>query len=257
MELQRLYSYVRKAIDDYNMIEDGDKIAIGISGGKDSITLLYALSGIRKFYPKKFDITALTINLGSGNMNFNEISGLCEELQVHYEIIDTEIFDIVFNIRNETNPCSLCAKMRKGALNSRAIELGCNKVAFAHHRDDMVETLFMSLLFEGRLHSFSPVSYLEKTGLTLIRPMMYIPEADIIGFMNKNHIPVVNNTCPADGFTKREYTKNLIKKLTEENPGLMERAFSAIINANFKDWPEKNSNHRNASGKINKGHWDR
>lgn len=246
MELQRLYSYTRKAIDDYNMIEEGDKIAIGISGGKDSITLLYALSGLRRFYPKKFDIIALTVSLGSGNMDFTPIVKLCEELNVYYEIIDTEIYDIVFNVRKEENPCSLCAKMRKGALNTRAKELGCNKIAFAHHRDDMVETLFMSLLFEGRLHSFSPVSYLEKMDLTLIRPMMYIAETEVKGFQNKYNIPVVKNTCPADGFTKREYIKNLIRQLQGENPGMKERAFSAIINADFKDWPKKNENHRNS-----------
>ena len=255
MELQRLYSYTRKAIDDYNMINEGDRIAIGISGGKDSTTLLYALSGLRRFYPHKFDIVALTVNLGSRNMNFDPITQLCKELDVYYEIIDTEIYDVVFNVRKEENPCSLCAKMRKGALNSRAKELGCNKIAFAHHRDDMVETLFMSLIFEGRLHSFSPVSHLDKMNLTLIRPMMYIPETEIIGFQNKYNIPVVKNTCPADGYTKREYTKNLIKQLNNENPGMTERAFSAITKADFKDWPKRNENHRNAG--RNKGNWDR
>ena len=246
MELQRLYSYTRKAIDDYGMISNGDKIAIGISGGKDSTTLLYALAGLRRFYPNKFEIIALTVRLGSGNMDFEPMAELCRVLGVYYEIIDTEIFDVVFNIRKEENPCSLCAKLRKGALNTRAKELGCNKIAFAHHKDDMVETLFMSLIYEGRLHSFSPVSYLDKMNLTLIRPLMYIPEAEIIGFQNKYNIPIVKNTCPADGYTKREYTKKLIKNLNNENPGMTERAFSAIINADFKDWPKRNENHRNA-----------
>ena len=249
MELQRLYSYARKAIDDYNLINEGDKIAIGISGGKDSTTLLYALAGLRRFYPKKFDVIALTVNLSSGGMDFSPIKKLCDELDVYYEVIDTEIYDVIFNIRKEENPCSLCAKMRKGALNSRAKELGCNKIAYAHHRDDMVETLFMSLIYEGRLHSFSPMSYLERMDLTLIRPLMYIPEAEIKGFQNKYDIPVVKNTCPADGHTKREYTKNLIERLQDENPGLKERAFTAITNAELPGWPKKNTSHRNSSKK--------
>lgn len=246
MELQRLYSYTRKAIDDYNMIEPNDKIAVGISGGKDSITLLYSLAGLRRFYPNKFEIVALTVDLGSGNMNYEPIKKLCEELNVYYEVINTEIYDVVFNVRKEDNPCSLCSKMRKGALNTRAKELGCNKIAFAHHKDDMIETLFMSLLFEGRLHSFSPVSYLEKMDLTLIRPLMYVSESEVNGFQNKYPVPVVKNTCPADGVTKREYTKQLIQQLQNENPGMKERAFTAIVNANLPGWPKKNTHHRNA-----------
>ena len=239
MEIQRLYSYARKAIDEYHMIEDGDKIAIGISGGKDSLTLLYALAGLRRFYPKKFDIVAITVHLGIDGMDFAPIVDLCKELDVEYHIVQTEIYKTIFEIRQESNPCSLCAKMRKGAFNEKAKELGCNKFAYAHHKDDLVETLYMSLIFEGRLHTFSPMSYMDRMELTLIRPLMFTPEADIIGFTNKYNLPVVKNKCPADGYTKRQYIKDHLKKLQAENPGVIDRSFTAILNADFKDWPQR------------------
>lgn len=239
MELQRLYSYARKAIDEYHMIENGDKIAIGISGGKDSLTLLYALAGLRKFYPKKFDIVAITVQLGLKEMDFSPVQKLCKELEVEYHIVKTEIYQTIFEIRKENNPCSLCAKMRKGAFNEKAKELGCNKFAYAHHKDDLVETLYMSLMFEGRIHTFSPISYMDRMDLTLIRPLMFTPEADIIGFTNKYNLPVVKNKCPADGYTKRQYIKDFLKNLEKETPGVIDRAFTAILNADFKDWPER------------------
>ena len=185
MKLQQVLSYVRKAIDDYHMIEEGDKIAIGISGGKDSLTLLYALHGLKRFYPKKFEIHAVTVDLGFHNVDFEKIQELCEELQVPYTIVKTDIAKIIFDDRKEENPCSLCAKMRKGALNDAMKELGCNKIAYAHHKDDVVETMLMSLIFEGRLHTFSPITYLDRMDLTVIRPLMYMSEADVIGFVNK------------------------------------------------------------------------
>lgn len=238
MELQRLYSYTRKAVDEYKMIKAGDKIAVGISGGKDSTTLLYALAGLRRFYPEKFDIVAITVNLGIDKMDFTPIKELCRELDVEYYMVDTAIYETVFNIRKESNPCSLCAKMRKGAFNEKALEIGCNKIAYAHHMDDLVETLYMSLMYEGRLHTFSPLSYLDRTGLTLIRPLMYVPESDVIGFMNKYNVPVIKNLCPADGYTKRQYVKDMLKSLQKENPEIKSRAFTAIISADFKDWPK-------------------
>lgn len=236
MRLQQLYSIVRKAIDDYQMIEENDKIAIGISGGKDSLTLLYALSGLRRFYPKKFELHAITIDLGFDNLNLDRIKDLCRELQVEYTIVKTDIAQIVFDDRKESNPCSLCAKMRKGALNQAIKELGCNKVAYAHHKDDVVETMLMSLIFEGRFHTFSPVTYLDRMDLKVIRPLMYMNEADVIGFVNKYEVPVVKSPCPADGHTKREYIKNLLRQLNLENPGVKERMFTAIVNSSVKGW---------------------
>ena len=239
MELQRLLSQTRKAIDEYTMIEEGDKIAVGISGGKDSLAMLYALQGLRRFYPKKFEIEAITVNAGIDGMDFSPIQKLCDELKVHYTVINTEIYDIVYHIRKETNPCALCAKMRKGAFNEKAIELGCNKIAYAHHKDDVIETLMMSLLLEGRIHTFSPKTYLDRMKLTLIRPLIYIDEADIIGFQHKYNLPVVKNLCPADGETKREYAKQLIKSINGDLPGVRERIFTAILNGGFDRWDER------------------
>ena len=238
MKLQQVFSYVRKAIDDYHMIEENDKIAIGISGGKDSLTLLYALHGLQRFYPKHFDIHAVTVDLGFQNLNLEEIKTLCSSLGVEFHIIETDIAKIIFEDRKETNPCSLCAKMRKGALNDAIKAIGCNKVAYAHHKDDVVETMLMSLIFEGRFHTFSPVTYLDRTELTVIRPLLYMNEADVIGFINKYQIPVVKSPCPADGNTKREYIKELLKHLNQENPGVKERMFTAIHNGNLKGWSD-------------------
>ena len=173
MKLQQVLSLVRKAVDDYHMIEEGDKIVVGISGGKDSLTLLNALAALRRFYPLPFDIMAVTVDLGFDNLNLDRISIFCKELQVEYQVIPTEIAKIVFEDRKESNPCSLCAKMRKGALNTAVREAGCNKVAYAHHKDDVVDTLMMSLMLEGRIHTFSPVTYLDRTGITVIRPLIY------------------------------------------------------------------------------------
>lgn len=236
MTLQKLYSYTRQAIDGYSMIEDGDVIAIGISGGKDSLALLYALQGLSHFYPRKFMIKAITIDLGFGIQDLNQIQKLCESMDVEYHIVETEISDIVFDRRREANPCSLCAKMRKGALNDKALEIGCNKIAYAHHRDDVIETMMLSLIFEGRLHTFSPVTFLERTGLTLIRPFILIPEADIIGFQHKYNLPVAKGKCPADGYTKRQYVKELLQQIQKENPGSKDRMLTAILNSHMEGW---------------------
>lgn len=236
MKLQQLLSYTRKALDDYHMIEDGDRIAIGISGGKDSLTLLYALSNMRRFYPKKFEVEAITVNMGFKEADFSAVASLCKELNVNYTVVETEIADIVFEHRRETNPCSLCAKLRKGAFNTKAKELGCNKEAYAHHYDDVIETMMMSLIYEGRFHCFSPVTYLNKSEITLIRPLIYVEEADIKGFRNAYNLPVVKNPCPVDGYTKREYAKQLIKTLSTESPGLRERLFHAIQTSSVSGW---------------------
>ena len=236
MELQRLYSFTRKAVDDYKLIKTGDKIAVGISGGKDSLTLLYALAGLRRFYPEKFELCAISIDLGFEGFETDEIQKLCDKLEVEYTVVHTDINRIVFKDRGESNPCSLCSKMRKGALNDAIKELGCNKVAYGHHKDDVVETMLLSLIFEGRFHTFSPETYLDRTGITVIRPLIYINEADIIGFNNKMNLPITKGKCPADGYTKREYAKNLLKSLNLENPGVKERMFTAISQSEIKGW---------------------
>ncbi|MBE5900716.1 MAG: tRNA 2-thiocytidine(32) synthetase TtcA [Lachnospiraceae bacterium] len=236
MDIQRLYSLIRKGIDDYNLIQNGDKIAIGVSGGKDSIALLEGLAGLKRFYPKKFELVAISVSLGFEGMDFSPIRELCDKLNVPYYVVDTDIAEIIFEARKESNPCSLCAKMRKGALNEKAKELGCNKVAYGHHKDDVIETLFMSMIYEGRIHSFAPETYLDRMDLTVIRPMLYLTEADVIGFKNKYELPVLKNKCPADGNTKREYIKNLISDINKETPGVKNRIFTAMVTQNISGW---------------------
>lgn len=236
MTLQRLLSLTRKAVDTFNLIESGDKIAVGISGGKDSLTLLYALNGLKRFYPNSFTIEAITVDLGHSGFDLIQIKALCRELNVPYTIVQTEIAQIIFNERKEPNPCSLCAKMRKGALNDAAKKAGCNKIAYAHHKDDVIETMLLSLLFEGRFHTFSPKTHLDRTDLTVIRPLLFVNEADVIGFKNKYHLPVEKSPCPVDGYTKRQYVKELIRTLNHEHPGVKERMFTAILNGNLDGW---------------------
>ena len=236
MKLQHLMSLTRQAIDDYHMIGNGDRIAVGISGGKDSLTLLYALHGLMRFYPQRFTLCAVTVDLGFDNLHLEQIKQLCGELNIPYHIVRTEIAQIVFETRKESNPCSLCAKMRKGALNEAMLAAGCNKIAYAHHKDDVIETMMMSLLYEGRLHTFQPVTHLDRTGITVIRPLIYLNEADIIGFVRKNQVPVVKSPCPVDGHTRREYIKQLIRNLNLENPGVKERMFTAVQNSQLDGW---------------------
>ena len=236
MELQRVLSLVRKALDDYEMINEGDRIAVGISGGKDSLTLLMALSHLKRFYPKHFELYAVTVDLGFNNLNLDRIKEFCKDLDVEYIIVKTDIAQIVFDERKESNPCSLCAKMRKGALNETLKARNINKVAYAHHKDDVIDTMMMSLIYEGRFHTFSPVTYLDRTDLYVIRPLIYMNESDVIGFVNKYDIPVVKSPCPVDKTTKREYVKNLIGQINRENPGVKERMFTAIKDSNIKGW---------------------
>ena len=239
MKLQQLLSYTRKAVDEYKMIDTGDHIAVGISGGKDSLTLLYALHGLKRFYPNKFELSAITVDLGYEKCDFGPVRELCRELGVPYKLVKTDIAKILFEDRKESNPCSLCAKMRKGALNEAVKEMGCNKVAYAHHKDDIIETMLLSLIFEGRFHSFSPKTYLDRMDLTVIRPMMFVDEADVIKFRDKYELPVVKSRCPVDGFTKREYAKDLVKELEAAHTGARNRMFTAILNGNISGWPER------------------
>lgn len=241
MKYQQLLSITRKAVDEFHLIEKGDKIAVGISGGKDSLTLLYALAGLRRFYPNPFELEAITVDMGFGDFHTDKIQQLCDKLEVPYTVVPTEISKIIFQDRKESNPCSLCAKMRKGALNEVAKKLNCNKIAYAHHKDDVVETMLLSLIFEGRFHTFSPMTYWDRMDLTLIRPLLYVDEADIIGFKNKYDLPVEKSACPADGNTKREYAKDLLRTLNLGNPGVKQRMFTAILNADLKGWPTRYS----------------
>lgn len=236
MKLQKLYSYTRKAIDDFQMIKEKDSIAVGISGGKDSLTLLYALAGLRKFYPIHYSLTAVTVDLGYPDFDLTAIKELCRELDVPYHIIPTEIGAIIKEQNIKNSPCSLCAKLRKGALNQAVIELGCNKVAYAHHKDDIIETMLLSLMFEGRFYAFPPVTHLDRSNLDVIRPLMYVPEVDIIGFKNHYNLPVVKNPCTFDGKTQRQYAKDLLQQLNKEHPGVKNRLFTAIVNGNIPDW---------------------
>lgn len=236
MKLQRLMSLTRKAIDDFQMIEEGDKIAVGISGGKDSLALLYSLAGLRRFYPKKFTLEAITVDLGFDGFDLSGIQALCKELDVPYTVVKKDIGEVIFKSREETNPCSLCAKMRKGAFNEEAKRLGCNKSAYAHHKDDVIETMLMSMIYEGRYYTFAPITYLDRMDITLIRPLIYVNEADIIGFKNLYQLPIQKNPCPADGYTKREYAKELIHQINEDSPGVAERLFHAVTDGPLPAW---------------------
>lgn len=227
--MKRVLSYTRRAIDDYSMINEGDKIAVGVSAGKDSLTLLCAMAYLRRFYPKKFELIAITVDMGfEPEQDFSQIRALCDELGVEYHVVPSEIYKIIFEVRQEKNPCSLCAKMRRGALNTAAKELGCTTVALGHHFDDVVETFMLNLFFEGRLGCFSPVTYLSRVGLNVIRPMIYMPEPDVAEFSKKNSLPVLSSPCPADKNTEREEMKTLLRTLERDNRGLRYRIFGAI-----------------------------
>lgn len=227
--IKRILSYTRRALDDYGMLSPGDKVAVGVSAGKDSLTLLCAMAELRRFYPVPFELIAITIDMGfEGGMDFSPIQKLCDELNVPYHIVKTEISNIIFNVRKEKNPCSLCAKMRRGALHSAARELGCNTVALGHHFDDAVETFMLNLFFEGRLGCFSPVSYLSRSEIKLIRPLLYLPEKDVRYFASKAKLPVVKSPCLADGKTQREEVKKLLGDLDRRHDGLRYRIFGAM-----------------------------
>ena len=229
MTTQKMLSFLRKGITKYNLIKDGDKIAVGVSGGKDSVTLLKLLAEYRRFSPEKFSLIAITIDLNfvDNPADFTPIENLCKELDVPYFCSKTDIGEIVFNVRKESNPCALCSKMRKGALNTIAKEQGCNKVALGHHCDDLIDTLLLSLFYEGRLSTFAPKSYLDKMDLTLIRPLIYLKECDINSYAKS--LPVVKSNCPANKTTKRELIKDIIKTIGENIPNVREMVFTALI----------------------------
>lgn len=233
--MKRILSRVRRAVDDYQMIESGDRIAVGVSGGKDSLTLLCALAGLRRFYPKPFEVMAVSLNMGFAGVSFEAVKELCRELDVPYVVKDTDIAEVIFDVRKESNPCSLCAKMRRGGVNDLAKELGCNKVALGHHNEDVLETFFLSLFFEGRLNCFSPVTYLSRRDIHVIRPMIYVPEGEIKGFAKRQNLPIVHNPCPMDGVSKRQDMKDFIAEKMKEDKFFKTKIMHAI-QTGLEDW---------------------
>ena len=236
--MQKLIGLVRRCVEDYHMIEAGDKIAVGVSGGKDSLALLVFLAELRKYNHKPFTLEAITIDMGLG-MDYSGIQRLCEELDVPYTIVATEIAPIIFEHRKEKNPCSMCSKMRRGALNQALLDRGCNKLALGHHYDDAVETFMMSLLVEGRISCFQPVTNLDRSGVIQIRPMLYLHERTVDNFTEKQNLPVLTNRCPVDKETKREEVKQLIFELSAKYPDLKERIFGAMQRYPLPEWEPK------------------
>ncbi len=241
MKLQKLLSLVRKACDMYQMIEEGDRIAVGISGGKDSLALLVALSEMRRFYPKRYELEAITVSLGFPNFDTGRVQELCRRLGVRYTVVETEIGPLVFDIRKEPNPCALCSKMRKGALNTEAMKLGCNKIALGHNKDDVCQSFLMSLFYEGRIHTFSPVTHWDRTGLYAIRPLMLAPERDVAGFAKSMGLPVLKSPCPVDGHTKRETMKQFIYEQEKHFDHFTDKVFTAILRSKINGYGQGDS----------------
>ena len=236
--MQKILGSMRKAIEEFHMIDEGDKIAVALSGGKDSITLLMALKNLQRFYPKKFDLIAISINPGFEFFDVNILYDLCQKIDVELYVVDSYIKEIVFDIRKEKNPCSLCANLRRGILNTTAIEHGCNKIALGHNEDDVLETFFLNLLYAGNLSTFAPISYMDRSKITLIRPMVYIPEKEVRKFVRRQGIEVMPKVCPMDGVSKRESIKELISKLVIEIPTVRANIMGAIRRSNINGWKE-------------------
>ncbi len=234
--MNKILSLVRRCVEDYDMIQAGDRVAVGVSGGKDSLTLLAALVRLREFYPRPFTVEALTLDMGIPGMDFSGVAAWCREREILYTVIPTEINRIIFEVRREKNPCSMCAKMRRGALHNAMAERGLTKIALGHHHDDAVETFFLSLFYEGRLSCFQPVTFLDRTGVTQIRPLLYCSESMIAHTADRLQLPVVHNPCPADGSTKRQEVKELIYQLNGRYPGLKNRVFGAMQRLPLPEW---------------------
>ena len=241
--LNALTGMVRRCVDDYNMIAPGDRIAVGISGGKDSLVLLSALAHLRRYYPASFQLEAITIDAGFPGMDFSGVGELCRELDVPYTLVPTDIREIVFEARQEDNPCSLCAKMRRGALNTTLKERGCTKLALGHHFDDAVETFMMSLVFEGRLNCFAPVTYMDRMDVTMIRPLLYVGELRSARLAEALKLPVVESTCPMDRTSKRREVKALMNSLSEQYPDLRSKIFGAMQRLPLPGWGPRPGKH--------------
>lgn len=234
--MQHILSLVRRCVEDYHMIEDGETVAVGVSGGKDSVLTLAALARLREFFPKRFDLAAITIDSGTPGMDFTPIAQLCDQLNVPYHLVPVPIYEVVFEARREKNPCSLCAKLRRGALSTELNRLGISKIALGHHYDDVAETLLMNLFLEGRIGCFQPVTYLDRSQVTQVRPLLYVQEREVRGAINRLGLPVVENPCPANGSTKREETKLLIRQLDQQFPNLKKKIFGAIQRYPLYGW---------------------
>lgn len=234
--MQKILSSLRRAVDGYNLIQEGDRVAVGVSGGKDSLVLLQALHNYSKFSPYKFEVVGITIDM-FGDSDFNKIKEFCTSNNIEYHVIPSDIYKIVFEERKEKNPCSLCSKLRRGMLNTTAIDLGCNKLALGHSMDDAIHTFLLSLCYEGRINTLSPMSYLDRTGITVIRPLFLTDERDIIAA--SHNLPIVKSKCPVDKLTKREYVKDVIKFIQKEIPFVKERIFGAITSPDRVNLPPK------------------
>lgn len=226
--MQHILGLVRRCIEDYDMIHAGDTIAVGVSGGKDSMLTLAALARLREFYPVPFSIVAITLEMGIPNMDFAPVADYCASLGVPYKRVAVPIYQIVFEERREKNPCALCAKMRRGALNTALLEMGLSTIALGHHYDDAAETFLMNLVFEGRIGCFQPVTYLDRMGVTQIRPLLYVRESEARAAAARLALPVVESHCPADGSSRREEVKQLIAELEQRYPNLSKKIFGAV-----------------------------
>lgn len=236
--MQKILSKMRKAIDDYEMIQDGDKIAVALSGGKDSVTLLYALKNLQIFYPKKFELIAITVNPGFDNFDTTLLNKIADSVGVELVIAASDIKTIVFDIRNEKNPCSLCANLRRGILNSVAKEHGCNKIALGHNEDDVLETFLLNMIYAGNMSTFAPISYMDRSNMTLIRPLIYTPEKYMKNFIKRNNIEIMPKVCPMDGQSKREYALELLKGIKIQYKYSRSNIIGAIKRANINGWKE-------------------
>ncbi len=236
--MQRILGYMRKAVQEFELLENGDKIAVGVSGGKDSMVLLYGLVLLKRFAGIDYDVVAITADPGFNGVcgDYSEIERFCDKIGVEYIIKRTEIANIVFDVRKEKSPCSLCAKMRRGVLHETTLEAGCNKIALGHHYNDVIETFLMNLFIEGRVGCFAPKSWLSKRNITLIRPLCLAPEYEVRNAANRNDLPIHKSVCPADGVTQRQKMKDFIRQMDKENPGFSDRIFTALRKSGVDDW---------------------
>ena len=234
--MQKILGQMRKAVEEFHMIEEGDRIAVALSGGKDSISLLMALKNLQRFYPKKFELIAITVNPGFEFFDTSILYDICKEIDVELVVAESHIKEIVFDIRKEKNPCSLCANLRRGILNTTAIEHNCNKIALGHNEDDVLETFLMNVLYTGNISTFAPVSYMDRSKMTLIRPLIYVSEKQTNSFIKRKEITIMPKACPMDGFSKREEIKQLLYNLSKQIPHVRANMYGAIKRSKIKGW---------------------